>query len=196
MNALSTFWRGPAPRRTMKYQREADLAWAREVAARPGCEGLFSCQQCGTCSATCPVSMYMDLGPRQIIALVREGFRDEALRSQTMWLCASCYSCDVECPSHVRLTDLMGSLQREALGRKTYPRRFPVHLLATELCQVAGRRGGGARFGLHFLNRIRTGWRRFRESGFSGSRSQPAGRGFTSHLLPVTMGFSKRTRGL
>src|SRR5271166_4940486 len=83
MNALSTFWRGPAPRRTMKYQREADLAWAREVAARPGCEGLFSCQQCGTCSATCPVSMYMDLGPRQIIALVREGFRDEALRSQT-----------------------------------------------------------------------------------------------------------------
>jgi len=125
MSAISTFlWRRPEMRRTMKLQRETDPAWAQEVASRPGCEGLFSCLGCGTCSGTCPLSIYMDLGPRRVIALVREGFREDALTSQTIWLCASCYSCDVECPCQIRLTDLMGSLKREAVRREIFPRRF------------------------------------------------------------------------
>ncbi|MBZ5581179.1 MAG: 4Fe-4S dicluster domain-containing protein [Acidobacteriia bacterium] len=123
-------------RRTLKFQRDADPRWAEEVAARPGCEGLFSCQQCGTCSATCPLSLYMDLGPRRVIALVREGFRKDALTSQTVWLCASCYECDVACPRQIRLTDLMGSLKREAARCHLYPRRFPVPVVERELCEV------------------------------------------------------------
>ncbi len=34
---------------------------------------LTTCIQCGTCSGTCPLSLYMDFTPRRIIALVRTG---------------------------------------------------------------------------------------------------------------------------
>jgi len=123
MNGLTAFWwREPAMRRKMKFQLEADPLWAQELSARPGCEELFSCLQCGTCSATCPLSIYMDFGPRRVIALVREGFRDDALGCQTIWLCASCYSCAVHCPRQIRITDVMYNLKREALRRKLHPR--------------------------------------------------------------------------
>ena len=46
--------------RTLKFQREAEPEWARQVSERPGCEGLFSCLQCGSCSGACPLSIYMD----------------------------------------------------------------------------------------------------------------------------------------
>jgi len=195
MSALSAFWwHRPEMRRTMKLQRETDPAWAQEVAARPGCEGLFSCLECGTCSGTCPLSMYMDLGPRRVIALAREGFREDALTSQTIWLCASCYSCDVECPCQIRLTDLMGSLKREAVRRKLYPRRFPVPVLEQELCHAVSRHGRRSEFWrvfrtalrsnpLQMLTLIGAGCRLFREGRLS-LRRQPSrhARGFESKL--------------
>ena len=101
--------------RKLKFQREADPAWALRVSEWPGCEGLFSCLQCGSCSGTCPLSIYMDFAPRRIIALVREGFREEALSSQTIWLCACCYSCAVHCPRGSQITDVMYGLKQEAI---------------------------------------------------------------------------------
>jgi len=76
----------------MKFQREADLQWAQQVAERPGCEGLFSCLQCGTCSGTCPLSIYMDFGPRRIISLVREGFRRKRSVRDHLAHAHRCYS--------------------------------------------------------------------------------------------------------
>ena len=108
--------------RKMKYQREAQPGWADEISKLPGCEKLLSCIQCGTCSGTCPLSIYMDFTPRRIIALVREGFRSDALASQTIWLCASCYSCTVHCPQKVHITDVMYSLKREAIKHRFTPR--------------------------------------------------------------------------
>jgi len=174
---LLTFrWRTP-DLAVARFQQEPDPAWAEEVAARPGCEGLFSCLQCGTCTGTCPVSAYMDIGPRRVIALVREGFREEALTCQTIWLCASCYSCDVECPSQIRLTDIMGALKREAVRRKIYPRRFPAPMPEQEICQVIRLRGRRSEFRrvirmalrcnpLQLLTMMRTGWRLIRNGAF------------------------------
>ena len=120
----------------MKFQREADPQWAQQVAERPGCEGLFSCLQCGTCSGTCPLSIYMDFAPRRIIALVREGFKEDALSCQTIWLCASCYACAVHCPRQIHITDVMYSLKREAIQQKLYPKRFSIPVLAQALKKV------------------------------------------------------------
>jgi len=195
MSAISTFlWRRPEMRRTMKLQRETDPAWAQEVASRPGCEGLFSCLGCGTCSGTCPLSIYMDLGPRRVIALVREGFREDALTSQTIWLCASCYSCDVECPCQIRLTDLMGSLKREAVRREIFPRRFPIPVLEQELCHAVSRHARSSEFWrvfraalrsnpLQMLTLIGTGWRLLRDGRLSFGRKRFRNvRGFESKL--------------
>ena len=156
-------------RREIKLQREADPEWARQVSERPGCEGIFSCLQCGACSGTCPLSIYMDFSPRRIIALVREGFRKDALGSRTIWLCASCYACAVHCPRQIHITDVMYGLKREAIQYRLYPARFPVPVLAQEFCKMVRQRGRSSEFWLVLrmalrsnplilLGMFRTGW--------------------------------------
>lgn len=88
----------------------------------------------------------MDYGPRKIIALAREGFRKEALSSETIWLCASCYSCAVHCPQLIHITDVMYHLKREAISSRLYPKRFPIPVLAQEFFNVVRRRGRAAEF--------------------------------------------------
>ena len=122
--------RGKKIVRRIKYEHELDLEFGERIAAEAYGQKLLSCIQCGTCSATCPVSHFMDFTPRRIIAMVREGFKDDALNSATIWLCASCYSCTVQCPRNIHITDVMYTLKREAIAQGIYPRRFPIPVLA------------------------------------------------------------------
>ena len=142
--------------RKLKYQREADPEWALRVSQRSGCEGLFSCLQCGACSGTCPLSIYMDFSPRRVVALVREGFREDALSSRTIWLCASCYSCAVHCPRQIHITDVMYSLKREAIQSRLFPARLPIPVLAQEFYQMVRRRGRSSEFWLVLRMALRT----------------------------------------
>lgn len=116
----------------VKHQEELDLDFGKTIASKSGGENLYGCIQCGTCSSTCPLSIYMDYTPRKIIAMTRAGFHDEVLRSNTIWLCASCYACTVDCPRQIRITDVMYALKREAIEHGVYPRRFPIPVLAKE----------------------------------------------------------------
>jgi len=120
----------------------------------------------------------MDFAPRRVIALVREGFRDDALSCQTIWLCASCYSCSVHCPRQIRITDVMYNLKREALRRKLHPRHFPIPVLAQEFYEIVRRRGRSSEFWLvlrmalrsnplRLLTMVGTGWRLFRTGRLS-----------------------------
>ena len=118
--------------RRIKYQEELDADFPHQVAAMPGAADLNRCIQCGTCSATCPMSAYMDLTPRRVVAMTRAGFKKEVLESNTIWLCASCYSCTVECPKGIKITDIMYALKRLAIQEGAYPRRFPTPVLARE----------------------------------------------------------------
>lgn len=116
--------------RHIKYEKELDKGFKEKIAAIAHGEKFYSCIQCGTCSATCPVSHYMDYTPRKIIQMVREGFKDDVLRSATVWLCASCYSCTVECPKGIKITDVMYALKREAMLGGYNPKNFPTTVLA------------------------------------------------------------------
>jgi quinone-modifying oxidoreductase, subunit QmoC len=116
----------------IKYENELDPDFGNSIAKIAYGEKLFGCIQCGTCSATCPVSHYMDYTPRKIIAMVREGFKEEVLNSMTIWLCASCYSCTADCPKDIKITDVMYALKRQAITEKVYPKRFPTPVLAQE----------------------------------------------------------------
>ena len=75
------------------------------------------------------------------MSLLREGFRKEALGSETIWLCASCYACAVHCPQDIHITDVMYSLKREAIKDNLYPKRFPIPVLAREFYKIVKRRG-------------------------------------------------------
>jgi len=146
----------PTVRRHIKYQADAHPEWAESIGSLPGCERIFSCIQCGTCSGACPVSIYMDLSPRRVMALVREGFREEALASQTVWLCASCYGCSASCPQKINVADVMYALKREALSRGIFPKRMPVPVLAQEFCKMVGRNGRSSEFWLVLRLVLRT----------------------------------------
>ncbi|MBX3751302.1 MAG: 4Fe-4S dicluster domain-containing protein [Opitutaceae bacterium] len=127
--------------RTIKYESDRNVGFGRDVMRVPGCEQLENCIQCGTCSGVCPLSIYMDHSPRQVMALTRADFRDEVLRSHTIWLCASCYACTVECPQQIRITDIMYELKQRAIDAGIYPRRFPIPVLAHEFTHMVRKHG-------------------------------------------------------
>lgn len=128
--ALNGSANGEPIQRHIKYEKELDTRFKEKIAAIAHGEKFYSCIQCGTCSATCPVSHYMDYTPRKIIQMVREGFKDDVLKSKTVWLCASCYSCTVECPKGIKITDVMYALKREAMVSGYGPKNFPTTVLA------------------------------------------------------------------
>ncbi len=128
-------------RRTIKYDADRTKGFGREVMDVPGCEELKSCIQCGTCSGVCPLSIYMDYTPRQIMALARADFKNEVLTSRTIWLCASCYACTVDCPRGIRITDIMYELKQRAIHEGIYPKRFPIPVLAREFSEMVKKNG-------------------------------------------------------
>ena len=128
-------------RRTIKYEDELDRDFSKEVASMAWGEKLLACIQCGNCSGTCPLSLYMDNTPRQIIAMTRAGFKDDVLKSNTIWLCASCYACAVECPKEIKITDVMYALKQKAIKEGVYPKKFPVPVLAREFYDMVKKYG-------------------------------------------------------
>ena len=74
-------------------------------------QNLQSCYQCGMCSGSCPLSTKMDLSPRQIIELARLGLEEEIANSKTVWICASCLACTVNCPRGFDLSKLMEAIR-------------------------------------------------------------------------------------
>lgn len=98
----------PAERRA----HELGEVFLNAVYGIPGGDKIKQCIQCGTCSASCPTSYAMDYSPREIIAAFRAGMLDRVLKSNTVWLCSSCYYCTVRCPSGIKLTDVMYELKR------------------------------------------------------------------------------------
>lgn len=127
--------------RTIKYDGDRVKGFGREIMSVPGCDQLSSCIQCGTCSGVCPLSIYMDYTPRQVMALTRADFKNEVLRSHTIWLCASCYACTVECPRQIRITDIMYELKQRAIHEGFYPKHFPIPVLAHEFGEMVRKNG-------------------------------------------------------
>jgi len=69
------------------------------------------CYQCGMCSGVCPAAANMDLSPRRIIELAKLGFEEEIADSKTVWTCASCLACTVNCPRGFDLSKVMEAIR-------------------------------------------------------------------------------------
>ena len=135
---VQKMWKGW---RKVKFEEEADPDFANIVASYPGCNTIFDCIQCGTCSGTCPVSPFMEYAPRRVIGMIRAGFKGEVLTSYTTWLCASCYSCTVECPMGIKITDVMYTLKQLAIKEGMHPRQLPIPVLAREFFHIVTKFG-------------------------------------------------------
>ena len=80
-------------------------------------QNLLNCYQCGKCSAGCPVVSDMDILPNQIIRFAQLGLKDELLESKSLWICASCMTCNVRCPKGINVAEVIEAL-RQILLRK------------------------------------------------------------------------------
>ena len=112
-----------------------------DVYGIPGGDKIKECIQCGTCSASCPTSYAMDYTPREIIAAFRAGLLEKVLKSNTIWLCSSCYSCTVRCPSGIKLTDIMYELKRLAIEFGLTPKGVKAPVVAKLFVDIVNKNG-------------------------------------------------------
>ena len=153
-----------------KKESELRAAFLEQVELIPDGHKIKQCIQCGTCTGSCPVSYAMDITPRRTIALFRAGEIESILRSNTIWICASCYACTVRCPAGIKITDIMYAFKRIAMERKIYPRGVRVHALSSSFVSIVNKYGRNwevnllLKFGLktnpaRLITQIPLGWR-------------------------------------
>ena len=80
-------------------------------------QNLLACYQCGKCSAGCPAVSKMDILPNLIIRYAQLGLKDELLESKSIWICASCFTCNSRCPKGINIAEVIEAI-RQILLRK------------------------------------------------------------------------------
>jgi len=104
---------------------EIDPKFKYEIAKMPGGEKLMRCFQCGTCTTDCPIARFSDTyRPRQIIRMAQLGLRERVLSSDTLWLCAACFTCTDRCPQDVEVASVIRVLRNLAAEKGYVPQVF------------------------------------------------------------------------
>ena len=88
------------------------------------------CMQCGVCSGSCPLGEAWAHPPQELFMMIRAGKRDEVLRSESMWMCTSCYSCVVRCPRELPIMHIMHGLANYANRLGLAPKMNPTKRFA------------------------------------------------------------------
>jgi len=105
--------------------QETDPKFKYEIAKIPGGEKLMQCFQCGTCTSDCPIARFSDAyRPRQIIRMTQLGLKEKVLKSETNWLCASCFTCTDRCPQGVEVASVIRVLRNLAAQQGYVPPVF------------------------------------------------------------------------
>ena len=73
-------------------------------------QNLSLCYQCGKCSATCPLAPQMDLTPHQIVRFLQLGL-EQVFDAKSYWLCATCFSCETQCPRGLDVSKICEALR-------------------------------------------------------------------------------------
>jgi heterodisulfide reductase subunit C len=98
-------------------------------------QNLQLCYQCGMCSGNCPAALHMDFSPRQIIEQARLGLEEEIANSRTVWICASCLTCTVNCPRGFDLSKVMEAIRLLTL-RKNIDQIHPEDISPQKRCEL------------------------------------------------------------
>jgi heterodisulfide reductase subunit C len=102
-----------------------DPRFKYEISKMQGGEKLMRCFQCGTCTSDCPIARFSDTyRPRQIIRMAQLGLKDRVLNSDTLWLCAACFTCTDRCPQDVEVASVIRVLRNLAAEEGHIPQVF------------------------------------------------------------------------
>ena len=97
-----------------------------EVIEKSG-QNLLECLQCGKCTGSCPISSAQVGGPRQLIARILAGMKDEALQDPTWWYCVSCGTCANRCPVEINMYPVATVLCEMAEAQGVVPSEPDIH---------------------------------------------------------------------
>jgi Fe-S oxidoreductase len=67
------------------------------------------------CSGVCPFGYLMDFPPGKMIATLRADLFENVLKTDTVWMCISCYACTEVCPKKIPLTPGLMTRAKEQL---------------------------------------------------------------------------------
>jgi len=96
-----------------------------QISKMHGGEKLMRCFQCGTCTSDCPIARFSDTyRPRQIIRMAQLGLKERVLASDTLWLCAACFTCTDRCPQDVEVASVIRVLRNLAAEEGHIPQVF------------------------------------------------------------------------
>ena len=130
-----------------------DNTWIPEMDKKSG-EHVSSCYQCKSCSSGCPVSFAMDYLPNQIVHMIRMGQKEEVLKSNSIWVCASCETCTTRCPNDIDVAKIMDSLRmasRKSGLKKGDKRPAAFHTSVLTMIKTTGRVYELGMTGFYFL---------------------------------------------
>jgi heterodisulfide reductase subunit C len=104
---------------------DLDPEFKKEISKIPGIEKIKLCFQCGTCTADCPIARFSEVySPRKIMRMAQLGMKDRLLSSESLWLCAACFTCVDHCPQGVDIADVVRTLRNMAVKEGVIPDVF------------------------------------------------------------------------
>lgn len=156
----------------------------------------MDCYQCGRCAAGCMqnTSGEMEISPTRIMRLLQleaafahdpkqsQAFQQQALSSDTVWLCAGCQACTTRCPQGINIAGTMDCLREQSLktGKASKSKRArDIQALHQTFVQGATGRGRIHELAMVMFYKMRTG--HFLQDAAMGPAMMAKGK---LHLLP------------
>ena len=76
------------------------------------------CMRCGKCSGTCPSYDKMEYHPHQFVYMVESGNIEPLLKSESLYMCLSCFACVERCPRGVEPAKVVEAVRLAAIRQK------------------------------------------------------------------------------
>ncbi|MCY3413877.1 MAG: 4Fe-4S dicluster domain-containing protein [Candidatus Heimdallarchaeota archaeon] len=81
-----------------------------------GAFDVSACFNCGTCTATCPLSESTNEFPRGMIRLAQLGQKEKLVASKELWICHYCGDCSNACPRGANPAQFMHAARKYAIA--------------------------------------------------------------------------------
>ena len=105
--------------------KRIDFDFINEVISRTGGIGIIKCMSCGICSASCIIRKFdEDFNPRKIIIKAILGGKEEVLKEEKIWFCATCGLCSERCAKDAKPEEVLNAITNIAAEEGLIPKNI------------------------------------------------------------------------